>query len=209
MTLMMAVRLIAKSTKVAITAGLIVVEPAQSVLASNDAPGRVLVAQSSLGGPEQLPPSIAPIPPPANQAAPSPPAPPRTDYIPPSFEPKAVPNQPNNPSDIYWGAIAFTADGSYSLVWKKPSQPEAEALVLRQCARFGRGGCEVTTFSGQECAGLATFIGNYRRRRWSLSFTAIGPTYPDAQSAAMQRCNSDERSQGQCQTRVAGCADGR
>ena len=108
-----------------------------------------------------------------------------------------------------WGAIAFTADGSYSSTWKMTSQPEAEAKVLRECARFGRGGCEVVTFSGQECVALSTFIGSYRRRGWKLSFTAGGSTYPDAQNAAMYRCNSDERTQGHCQPRTAACADGR
>ena len=68
---------------------------------------------------------------------------------------------------------------------------------------------EVVTFSGQECVALSTFIGNYRRRRWNLSFTAGGNTYPDAQNAAMYRCNSDERTQGHCQPRTAACADGR
>jgi hypothetical protein len=205
-----AVRSIAKSTKAAITAVLIVTAPAQRALASEGLTddSRRLIAQSSLGGPEQLPPSIAPTPQPANPAAPSP-SRPRTDYIPPNLEPKPAPNQPNSPSDIYWGAIGFTADGSYSSVWKMASQPEAEAQVLRQCARFGHGGCEVTTVSGQQCVGLATFIGNYQRRRWNLSFTAIGPTYPEAQSAAMARCNSDERSQGRCMSRTTACADGR
>ena len=56
-----------------------------------------------------------------------------------------------------------------------------------QCAEFGRGGCQVVSFSGQECVALATFIGSYRRRRWSLSFTAGGNTYPEAQNAAMAR----------------------
>jgi hypothetical protein len=42
-----------------------------------------------------------------------------------------------------------------------------------------------------------------------LSVTAGGTTYPEAQNAAMGRCNSDERSQGRCQPRTAACADGR
>lgn len=214
----------------AITAALIVAEPVQNASAGESVTGdskRVVIAQSSPGGPEQLPPSIAPTPPPpppANPPSPSSPrmdyippgltpkpAPssPRMDYIPPMLQPKAAPEEPSASSNGYWGAIAFTADGSYSSVWKVPSQAEAEVHVLKQCARFGRGGCEVTTISGQQCVGLATFIGNYRRRRWSLSFTAIGATYPEAQSAALGRCNSDERSQGQCQTRTAACADGR
>ena len=90
-----------------------------------------------------------------------------------------------------------------------PSQPEAEAKVLRECARFGRGGCEVVSFSGQQCVSLATFIGAHRRRRWNLSFTAGGMTYPEAQGAAMNRCNSDERTQAHCQPRTTACADGR
>jgi len=112
-------------------------------------------------------------------------------------------------SEGAWGAIAFTADGSYSSTWKMLSQPEAEAKVLRQCARFGRGGCEVVSFSGQQCAALATFLGSYKRRRWNLSFTAGGMTYPSAQNAAMERCNADERAQGRCQPRTTACADGR
>lgn len=138
---------------------------------------------------------------------------------PSSSSPSVAPRQPSDPanpdrstsssSEIYWGAIAFTADGSYSSSWKMPSQPEAEARALKQCARFGRGGCEVVSFSGQECAALATFIGAYRRRRWNLSFTAGGMTYPAAQGAALNRCNSDERTQGHCQLRTAACADGR
>jgi len=159
-----------------------------------------LLAQGSF---EKLPPSIAPTPysPDGPQQSPTQP---QRDYSQPR-----PPSSPSSPSDASWGAIAFTADGSYSSTWKMGSQPEAEAKVLRECARFGRGGCEVVTFSGQECVALSTFIGNYRRRRWNLSFTAGGSTYPDAQNAAMYRCNSDERTQGHCQPRTAACADGR
>jgi hypothetical protein len=193
-----------------------------------------VVAQSSLGGPEQLPPLVAPTPPNYSPPGNSPPnnspnkSPPRVDFIPPGLRPEPAPPlntspqtdfvppglRPNQPSsnsggDTYYGAIAFTADGSYSSTWKMSSQPEAEARVLKQCASYGRGSCEVTSFSGQECVGLATFVGNYRRRRWLLSFTAGGMTYPEAQRAALDRCNSDERSQGHCQTRTTACADGR
>jgi hypothetical protein len=162
----------------------------------------VVVAQTSMGGPE----------PPPTPLAPTPPAPssPKFDYIPPSLAPTPPgSNQPTTSTDEWWGAIGFTADGSYSTTWKMPSKAEAEARVAKQCASFGRGSCEVVSFSGQECVALATFIGNYRRRRWSLSFTAGGMTYPDAQNAAMGRCNSDERSQGRCEHRSAACANGR
>jgi hypothetical protein len=126
---------------------------------------------------------------------------------------KAQPTAPSSvtkPStDLQWRAIGFTADGSYSSTWKTASQAEAEARVAKKCAEFGRGGCRTVSFSGQECAALATFIGSYRRRRWNLSFTAGGNTYPEAQNAAMVRCNADERSQGRCRPRTAACADGR
>jgi hypothetical protein len=90
-----------------------------------------------------------------------------------------------------------------------PSQPEAEARAAKGCAQLGRGRCEVVSFSGQQCGALATFIGPYRRRRWVLSFTAGGGTYPEAQNAALARCNTDERSQGRCQSGTAVCANGR
>jgi Domain of unknown function (DUF4189) len=159
------------------------------------------------GGFEKLPPSVAPTPysgnGPSNSTGPE-----QNQNTGPTYTDH--PNPPSvSSSEISWGAIAFTADGSYSSTWKMASQPEAEAKVLRQCARFGRGGCEVVSFSGQECAALATFIGPYRRRRWSLSFTAGGMTYPSAQNAAMDRCNSDERTQRRCQPRTTACADGR
>ena len=155
-------------------------------------------AQTSMGGSEPSAP-LAPTPPP--------PPSPRLDYIPAPTPPGS--NQPTTTTDQWWGAIGFTADGSYSSSWKMPSKGDAEAKVAKQCASFGRGGCEVVSFSGQECVALATFIGSYRRRRWNLSFTAGGSTYPEAQNAAMGRCNSDERSQGRCQPRTAACADGR
>jgi hypothetical protein len=225
---MPAARSIARPIAVALANILIADMLLDSAFATEPGGRSFVVAQSSLGGPEQLPPLVAPTPP--NYSPPN--SSPRTDYIPPGLRPNQQPppgivppgaspqtdfvppgqspnQQGSNPGDQWWGAIAFTADGSYSSTWKMPSQPEAEARVLKQCASYGRGACEVTSFSGQQCAGLASFIGNYRRRRWLLSFTAGGMTYPEAQSNALGRCNSDERSQGHCQTRTTACADGR
>jgi hypothetical protein len=191
-------------TKAAIAALLIAGLLTWPVLAADEPqPPSFVLAQ---GGFEKLPPSIAPTPysPDGPQQSPQV----RHDSGQPRQQSPA-PSSPGPSSDAAWGAIAFTADGSYSSTWKMASQSEAEAKVLRECARFGRGGCEVVTFSGQECVALSTFMGNYRRRRWNLSFTAGGSTYPDAQNAAMYRCNSDERTQGHCQPRTAACADGR
>jgi Domain of unknown function (DUF4189) len=200
---MPAVRSFAISTVVAITTFLIAAAPLRCVAASEasqDNSKSFVVAQTSLGAPDPSPPPFNPGP---DKSAPSP----RLDYIPTVY----APNQPapSTSTDLPWGAIGFTADGSYSTTWKMASQPEAEAKVAKKCAEFGRGGCQVVSFSGQECVALATFIGSYRRRRWNLSFTAGGETYPEAQNAAIARCNSDERSAGRCQPRTAACADGR
>jgi hypothetical protein len=200
---MQAVRPIALA--VAITTSLIAVEPLQYVLASEtspQSPAGFAIAQTSIGTPDPTPPAPPFRPTPAPAPSPAPAG--------PSFVPTPPPSAPPSASnEVVWGAIGFTADGSYSSTWKMPSQAEAEAKVAKGCAQFGRGGCQVVSFSGQECVALATFIGPYRRRRWSLSFTAGGMTYPEAQNAAIARCNADERSQGRCQPRTAACADGR
>ena len=126
-----------------------------------------------------------------------------TDFVPPPNGIKA----PN--AGTYFGAIAFTADGSWATTWKAPSKPEAEADVAKRCAKLGRGGCEVVSFTGDKCVGLATFIGRTGRTRWKLSFTAGANTGPEAQQAAMERCNDDKRTRGRCQLRTMVCGDGR
>jgi TPR repeat protein len=153
---------------------------------------------------------------PASPAAPNPPAldPPAfrqpVPFKPQPSTPNPPPlNPPDNSTDVQWGAMAFTADGSYSTIWKMRSQAEAEADVAKRCSAFGRGACKVLSFSGQQCAALATFIGSYARRRWQLSYTDGGTTYPEAQNNALGRCNADQRSRGRCQSRTAACADGR
>ena len=169
--------------------------------AAPDVLRRFDIAQAPMGSHE---PYKAPLAQPKADPLPSPSLPS------PSLGPgQQAPVQPGSSPDDMWGAIGFTADGSYSTIWKAPSKAEAEAEVAKKCSAFGRGGCQVVSFSGKQCGALATFIGNYKRRRWSLSFTAGGETYPDAVNAALGRCNSDERSQGNCTSRIAACADGR
>lgn len=205
------IRPMATSAAVAITTLLIATAPLRCALGTEASPGKAspdnsnpfVIAQTSMGAPDPVP-----------SRPPSAPPSPKFDYLPPDLAPappapnQPTPSQPNTSGGI-WGAIGFTADGSYSSNWKMPSKAEAEAKAAMGCAQFGRGGCEVVSFSGQECVALATFIGSYKRRRWNLSFTAGGMTYPEAQNAAIGRCNSDERSQGRCQPRTAACADGR
>jgi hypothetical protein len=194
---------------VAITIFLIATAPQQCATATAASPDAAFViAQTSMGAPDPLPSMSPTLPTPAPYQPPAPSSP-KFDYLPPSLAPAPAPGQPSTSTDVMWGAISFTADGSYSTVWKMASQAEAEARVAKKCAEYGHGGCQTVSFSGQECVALAIFNGPYRRRRWYLSFTAGGDTYPDAQNAALARCNSDERSQGRCQPRTAACADGR
>lgn len=108
-----------------------------------------------------------------------------------------------------WGAIAFTADGSYATGWKHASKPEAEADVAKRCAKFGRGACEVVAFRGELCVALSTYIGSHSGRRWKLSFTGGGTTSPQAQKTAMDQCNADRRTRNRCQLRTVVCGDGR
>jgi TPR repeat protein len=145
----------------------------------------------------------APVTPPVAPAPSRPAEPVPLAAMPPPMSP------PDTSTELKWGALAFTADGSFSTAWKVASRADAEADVAKRCAEFGRGGCRVVSFSGQECLSLATFIGSYARRRWELSFTAPGTTYPEAQNAALGRCNSDERTRSRCQSRTTACADGR
>jgi Domain of unknown function (DUF4189) len=197
----------------AIVIAVIAIAPQRCAAAepSTDSLHRLDVAQTTLGGPDDAPAQPAPMAPPPPRA-PAPSRNDRMDYIPPLYDkPPAQPeqSQPDSSSGDLWGAIAFTADGSYWSAWKMSSRPEAEAIVAKKCSALGHGGCEVASFSGQQCAALATFIGSYGRRRWRLSFTAGGDTYPQAQNAALARCNADERTRGNCQFRTATCADGR
>ena len=119
-------------------------------------------------------------------------------------QPVPTPGKPN-----YWGAISFTADGSFATSWKKDSKSEAEADVAVRCAKFGRGSCETGSFDGDVCVGLATYIGAHSGRRWKLSYTGGAPTSSGAQQKALARCNEDRRTRGRCQLRTVACADGR
>jgi hypothetical protein len=166
------------------------------------------LAQTSLGGvdpstPSQPPPFVVPAPAPALPR----PSSPRMDYIPtlPDSSNRTPAQTPNPAAGELWAAIGFTADGSYASAWKADSKSEAEAEVAKKCARFGRGGCEISAVSGRECLALAAS----QAGRWKLSFTARGSTFPEAQTNAVNYCNADPRSRNRCQFRTAVCADGR
>src|ERR1043166_3745770 len=114
---------------------------------------------------------------------------------------------PSEKSDL-WGALAFTADGSWATAWKKPSKAEAESRVAGACGDFGRGRCGAVGCNGEYCAALATYIGSHSRRRYKLSFSGGGTSMPEAQNAAMEYCKKDRRTRS-CQLRTTVCGDGR
>jgi hypothetical protein len=128
----------------------------------------------------------------------------------PAPTPMPAPSAPRpSAGGSYYGAIAFTADGSYSTAWKYRTKAEAEAYVATKCAGFGRGQCKVIGFTGTLCAGLASYQGTHSGRRYKLAFTGGGTTASDAQRAALDRCNNDSRTRRRCQLRTVVCGDGR
>ena len=107
---------------------------------------------------------------------------------------------------LRYGAIAFTADGSYSTAWKYRSKAAAQAKVTSVCARFRRGLCQVVGFGAKVCAAIASFETD-KGRKVTYSGGALSPQ--EAQQQAMQRCKADGRSGGRCELRAVVCADGR
>jgi hypothetical protein len=130
---------------------------------------------------------------------------PPSDPSPGSLGPPSRTPSPGSSAQELWGAIGFTSDGSYSTAWKQPSKAEAEAKVAVACAKFGRGRCEIISFPGNICAALAS----YSNRRYRGAYTAGGSTTPEAQQAAVARCNQNKNARKGCQLRITVCGDGR
>jgi hypothetical protein len=107
---------------------------------------------------------------------------------------------------IRYGAIAFTADGSFSTAWKYRSKAAAQAKVAAQCARFKRGFCQIVGFGAQVCAAIVSFTSS-KDKKMTYSGGGISPEI--AQAAALRRCKEDGRSGGRCELRTVLCADGR
>jgi hypothetical protein len=108
------------------------------------------------------------------------------------------------PAPIF-GAIAFTADGSFSAAWKSSSKTEVEAKVRDECNGFRRGKCEVVTVPKGLCAAIATYHQGSDRK---VTYAGGGLTRADAQRAALERCTGGPRSGRTCQLRTVVCADG-
>jgi len=104
-----------------------------------------------------------------------------------------------------WGALAFTANGSYASAWGQATKAEAEADVVKKCAKFGDGKCEVIAFEGRFCAALAT----HRSRTLRVSYTGGGTSVAAAQRSVMEQCRADRRVRGRCALRTVLCGDGR
>lgn len=105
-----------------------------------------------------------------------------------------------------YGAIAFTADGSYATAWKYRSKAAAQAKVGAQCARFKRGACQIVSFGAKVCAAIASFESGKDRK---VTYSGGGLTPDQARQAALRRCKDDGRSSGRCELRTVVCADGR
>jgi hypothetical protein len=122
----------------------------------------------------------------------------------PYLSPSSPPSTPPDPAQF--GAIAFTADGSFASAWKYASKSKVEARTLSNCSKFGRGKCEVVSFREELCAALVS--GKNAAGRW-ITMTGGGLTPPDARRSAIERCNKDSRTRGPCELRTVICGDGR
>jgi hypothetical protein len=107
---------------------------------------------------------------------------------------------------IRYGAIAFTADGSFSTAWKYRSKAAAQAKVAAECARFKRGACQVVSFGAQVCAAIVSFEFGKDRK---VTYSGGGLAPDAAQQAALRRCREDGRAGARCELRAVVCADGR
>jgi len=116
-----------------------------------------------------------------------------------------TPPQPSAPPPQF-GAIAFTADGSFSAVWKRASKGEAEAKVLADCEKLKRGKCQVVGFRQEVCAAIASFRTGKDLR---VTYAGGGVTKADAKRSALDRCNGDARAGKSCHIRTVVCGDGR
>jgi Domain of unknown function (DUF4189) len=108
---------------------------------------------------------------------------------------------------IRYGAIAFTADGSFWTAWKFRSKAAAQAKVAAGCARLSRGVCQVVSFGAQVCAAIVSF--EFVEDGRKVTYSGGGVTPGAAQQAALLRCKEDSRSGGRCEPRAVVCADGR
>ncbi len=104
-----------------------------------------------------------------------------------------------------FGAIAFTADGSYSTTWLRKSKEEAEDKVRADCVKFKRGDCEVVGFRRELCAAIASFS---TKKDLYATYAGGGLTKDDAKNQALERCRSDKRARA-CRIRTVVCGDGR
>jgi hypothetical protein len=108
---------------------------------------------------------------------------------------------------IRYGAIAFTADGSFWTAWKFRSKAAAQAKVAAGCAQLNRGVCQVVSFGAQVCAAIVSF--EFGKDGRKVTYSGGGVTPGAAQQAALLRCKEDGRSGGRCDLRAVVCADGR
>jgi hypothetical protein len=130
------------------------------------------------------------------------PAGPQTPPPPPSLS--APPSIPPDPAQF--GAIGFTADGSFASAWKYASKSAVEARVLANCNKLGRGKCAVVSFREELCAAIAT---GHNAAGRNITLTGGGLTPADAKRSASERCTKDERTRGPCELRTVICGDGR
>lgn len=107
---------------------------------------------------------------------------------------------PRRRSSQKWGAVA-RFEGSFYGAWAYDSENEVRAAVRTNCEKkHGKGKCNFTVFSGDECWSLARAVPD--RGGWGQ---ATGVTIETATQLAMKRCKDGA---SKCKKSFSFCADG-
>jgi hypothetical protein len=160
LTAMWAIRRVLRSMPAAVAAAGLVRALFLSALADEGISRDLVIAQAStepMDGsikPKSSPPPLGPVPPPPQSQAPPPlnlpakaPPPlnlppsssPKADYIPPSLAPTPPPQEPGASANSLWGAIGFTADGSFLQPGRWSQRPKPKPKLPRNARAWDAG----------------------------------------------------------------------
>ena len=109
-----------------------------------------------------------------------------------------------------WAAIAYTARGASGIAYGRPSRQDAIAEAISNCRRKAgrRADCSVISGFDKTCIAMATYRETYRRTIYFGAYTALRSDMAGAISKALQNCNEEPKSNGNCAVRTTICGDG-
>jgi hypothetical protein len=113
---------------------------------------------------------------------------------------KGEPKPSRGAAALKWGAVA-RFEGSFYGAWSYDSEDEAHGAAKANCEKkHGKGKCNFTVISGEECWSLARAVPD--RGGWGQG---TGITIEAANALAMKRCKDGA---SKCKKSFTFCADG-